>query len=209
MKIVNETRWTTAHLRAVAARIAKKELTPEQRKKLTVIFRSRRSLWGSGPGTGSSGAAYRWKIVVRLPVCQGAPLIDSDRIDLCSVIAHEMKHIHDQHDPHARHWYGRSWERSVRRSIPYGRPRTDEGRQAQRDLYGWVLAMPIEQRPANLRKVVDHVAKRSAKAQSDLKRWQAKLKLATTKVRKLRQRVRYYDRKSCAVAATPAPEAQP
>lgn len=43
--------------------------------------------------------------------------------------------------------------------------------------------------------------KRAEKAQRDLERWLRKMKLAQTKVRKLRQRVNYYDKRQAAQKA--------
>lgn len=196
MKITNETKWTTSHLRAIAAIVARMVLDRETAKRLRVIFRSRRSAaWYGSKARGSSGWAGCRTISVTLPTIE---LIDSDRIDFCATLAHEMKHVNDWVDPNSRRsgrTGGRKWERSHRRSIPYGRPKTEEGKAAQRELYGWVLSMPIEPKPAKVRKQVDHVAKRADKAAADLKRWQAKLKLAQTKVRKLRGRVKYYERR--------------
>lgn len=56
------------------------------------------------------------------------------------------------------------------------------------------------EKPARLANVVavDFKEKRALKAQADLERWRRKLKIAQTKIRKLRVRVRYYDRRQAA-----------
>lgn len=50
----------------------------------------------------------------------------------------------------------------------------------------------VPERSAALAPASSLVAKRAAKAEEDLKRWKAKLKLAQTKVRKLTKRAAYY-----------------
>ena len=50
--------------------------------------------------------------------------------------------------------------------------------------------------------------KRAAKAQADLDRWQRKLKLAQTKIKKLKAKVRYYDRVAATRSAHPHEDRQ-
>jgi hypothetical protein len=65
-----------------------------------------------------------------------------------------------------------------------------------------LAAWSHEPQAATIKMTPSVVEKRADKAATDLARWQRKLKLAQTKVRKLRTRVKYYERKSAAKSST-------
>ena len=199
MKIINKTKWTTAHLAAIARRIGKAELSPEVYKQLCVEF-------VTGGRRGSSGLAWTRRIRIRVPAAKYGPLDAFCRVDLCSVIAHEMKHVQDGADRVCRG--GRSWEIHKRRSIPYGRPHTTEGRNARNELYAWSNPLPIEPKPLRAKRPKPSretiVEKKRLAAAAMLKKWQTKAKLAATKCKQYRNKVRRYEKQLTVAASPPA-----
>jgi hypothetical protein len=73
----------------------------------------------------------------------------------------------------------------------------EEFRKARVELLA-AWSTPLAERAAKPQPTA--VERRAAKVTSDLDRWQRKLKLAQTKIRKLKQRAKYYERRA---AATP------
>jgi hypothetical protein len=112
---------------------------------------------------------------------------------LVSVTAHEVFHLVQWHDsarrPHARKEMGCVWGGNL----------LMEKFRAQRGelMAEWCRPVAVAERPQ-----VSVLDRRALKAQSDLDRWTRKLKLAQTKVRKLRQRVHYYDGRQAAQEAS-------
>ncbi len=112
----------------------------------------------------------------------------ADRIEaLVKVTAHELAHIE-------RH----------QRNAPRGNHEADTDRQAlqvlrafrdrREELLAAWSAVPVSV-AADAPPTANLIEKRHAKAAADLARWERKLKLAKTKVKKLAARVRYYERK--------------
>ncbi len=202
MKIVNKTKYQTAHLAAFIRRIAADELSPEKRKRLrATITTSRVSSWrvakkGDRPMfIGSSG--YAWigscSIVVRIP--KPEYLTEQNRIDFCATLAHEMHHIETGAG-------GRSWEINNRRNVPYGRPKDEAGRQRQRELYAWALTLPLEPRPV-LAKIRPGPADKREAIAAKIAEWERRERRCKTALAKYRRRLRYYDRKIAACPVAP------
>ncbi len=138
-----------------------------------------------------------------------------DRVEgLVAVTAHELTHLRDYHDhrerQRARNELLRAGNfpqplvkrrRSGERHTMHEERRVIELFRAQRDslLAAWSEA-PTERA---VKPVATIQEKRATKAQSDLERWQRKLKLAQTKCRKLKQRVAYYEKSLAAKRGTP------
>lgn len=187
MKVINKTKWSTAHLRAIAVRIARVELEPEKRKRVILTFSATR-----GAQHYCSGYAYihgrhaRVNLPTKVDV-----LSDEVRLDLAQVIAHEFAHLR-----------GISNERSMRRSLKYGRPRTPELRARQREMYAWILDMPIEPATPRVRTKPAPAAVIEAKLaaiDAKLKSWAAKRKRAETALKKYRRQRKYYERRQVAI----------
>lgn len=197
MKITNKTIFATADLRAIANEVAKRELTPERRKVVRVDFLRSRKYF--------TGVSYGRRNVVRIPP---GPVADDWKIKLAVLIAHELHHASGNPG-------GRSNEYWMRRSVRYGDPRSAEQLEEQRQLYGWVLSMPVRLKadvPKRQSKPEKSAAdrlqerrqKRLDKAQAAVKRWTIRLKTAQTKLKKLRQTIRRAERAMASAAAAPA-----
>lgn len=187
MKIINKTKWQTAQLRAFIVRIAEAELEPKNRKRLKVtIVPARQQTCCSG-----WWPAYSRSIQINMPT---RAMSDKIKIDFCSVVAHEMHHVETQS-------YGRSWEINNRRSIPYGRPKTEAGLASQRELYAWALGLPIEAMPPAAKPAALELAstKREHIAGKIIE-WERRAKRCKTALAKYRRRLGYYDRR---IAACP------
>lgn len=117
----------------------------------------------------------------------------ADRIEgLVSVTAHELMHV---------------WQFSPRRhTARLTRTATEQGAIHEqtrvltlfREQRESLLAVWSEQREQEPKPTISVQERRAVKANADLIRWQRKLKLATTKVRKLRKRVSYYEKATAA-----------
>lgn len=130
----------------------------------------------------------------------------ADQIEgLIGVTAHEITHL--------RQWVARkqSGRRTYERGLFNERATRYEERrvlalfQSQREalLAAWGKA----QARAELKPKLTAVEKRAIKAQADLARWQRKLKLAQTKVKKLRAKAKYYERTAAMRGKGAAPDA--
>ena len=105
---------------------------------------------------------------------------------LIAVTAHELTHLR-QYSLHQHKGPGREAEcEDVSQMV------VKRFREQQSELLTMWHTEPT-QKP-----VISLIDKRAEKVTSDLNRWQRRLKLAQTKVKKLKQRVTYYERKTAA-----------
>lgn len=189
MKIINETKWRTEDLKAIAMRILPDEIeSVTKRKKIVIIFRSTKG----NAHRGSSGYAYRIggeKCCVRLASTKyGEGFVD--KIDLCVVIAHELAHLRGLPG-------GRASEYQMRRSPRYGRnPKNAE-------IYSWVNDMPLRPQESPKSVKVDP----AVKAESEIAHfekliagWQAKAKRAANAIKKYQKKIKYRQSKLTAAA---------
>lgn len=181
MKITNKTKWRTDHLRRFILRVGRDELDPEKLRVIRVEIGYNRGV-GAGYVT---GRAYIGGTRMRLMLGSRAV----DRCDLAHVIAHEMAHL-----------------RGVRHGKDMNCPRYRHmaGMQA---LYAWAEQMPLEQKSPPKRPTIEQRRERRlADAQSKLRAWQRKLKLANTLVKKWQRRVRALERsQALPLAASSSP----
>lgn len=189
MKIINKTRWTTAHLRAFASRVAREELGVSKRRWIVITFEHRRGPRGS---YGSSGRAWigGTHATVRLPSPESMAKLSPERqrfsrTDLASCIAHEMAHLR-----------GLDGERDMRSSTRYGRAK---GRDR---LYAWALYMRLEPKAARTNPKASPAEKAQAKAlkiESNITRWEGKKRRADNALRKYRKQLKYYNKRLAAM----------
>ena len=201
MKLVNKTCYVTKHLRAFVVRIAKKELTVEQRRRLRFEFVPAKQQY-SCSGRGSPTRVWA---KVRIPTKASREFIASSefRRELCSCIAHELHHASGRDG-------GRENEYWMRRSVPYGRPDTDEGTAKQKELYSWTIDLPLEKKEKKAKMRLagsDLDVKKIVKIETTIQKWNRKFKLAQTRLKGYRRKLAYYERK-VKIAATPAGESQ-
>jgi len=182
MKIINKTKWQTKHLRAFVSKVAQDELEPEKRKRVIVAFVPARQQ------RGCTGYAY-----VGGRSCQINVPTKSDpaqwKRSLASTIAHELAHLH-----------GHKGERWMRRSKRYGYTKHTGER------YAWADAMPLEEKPAQLKPKATPAEKAEAKRKATeklIKQWETKEKRAKWFLRKYRKRLRYYERRLAAMPSAP------
>jgi predicted SprT family Zn-dependent metalloprotease len=175
VKIENKTHWRTDHLRAFISRIAKEELGAEARKRLhiTVVY-NRAKDKGYVTGCAFLGGSRAWIKV---------PSGEVDKIDLAHVIAHELAHIRGmQH-------------RQMTHNPQYSRVGDWRSR------YAWALDMPLEK--AQPKPKQDVQVKRYEAVLAQERRWQTKLKRAQTALKKLRPKLRRYERVLTAAGKLP------
>lgn len=177
MKVVNNTHWRTDHLKAILQRVAEVELESSKRRRVivTIDYSGRRH--DSSSGHAVLGGT---RCTVRLP--KGAAFDTTDetrslaeiKLRFAKVASHEFAHLrgmgHEQMPSYYR-WHG-NW----------------------RDYIAWVVDFALEVKPKRERKVVNVREQRYDNVIRLEKKWQSKLKLAQTKLRKLRTRRRYYER---------------
>lgn len=181
MKIINETKWKTAHLRAFASRVAKDELEPRQRKRIRVKFIPAKYHITGYAWIGGNTA------VVRVPAVP-------DKIMLAVVIAHELAHCR-----------GMTGERDMRSSVRYGHNLTREKREAQRQRYAWANELPLEKKAVRKKRRLtgaEHAEAEAAKCEAAIKRWETKRKRAETALKKYRRKLRYYTKRAAALRAS-------
>lgn len=199
MKLKNTTDFADHFLRRLVSWCCR-ELELSRKKIREVRFRNSRSVWG--------GRAY-WRS--RITVCIGSAsecnqtlkhwkfndgfqIVTNHRIEVLVVTtAHELAHIEQ------------FWRVGPRQSRL---ERVTEG-QAYRLLTAFranresLLAAWNEPPAPRAKATVSIIDRRAEKAADDLARWQRKAKLAQTKIRKLKARVRYYERRQAAKKGTP------
>lgn len=189
--------FTPWFLRRMTAWCAKEIELPMRQVKVAV-FRNSRSLWG--------GCARCWRGQITLCVAKVitgphptrthrnrfSVGVLADRMEiLIHVTAHELAHIYQ---------YVEKAKTRIGGSLGGGEEATDH-------LAAAVLAKFRQERDALLNAwnvepaqglrgpVLSVTERRALKAQKDLDRWQRRLKLAQTKVRKLKRRVAYYQQR--------------
>jgi hypothetical protein len=168
MKIVNKTHWRTAHLRAFIQRVALDEIEVPARKALQVTVKyNRQKDQGS-----CSGRASLTRPVITVMV----PSQVVDRVDLAHTIAHELAHMrgmkHHQMNRNPQYYRIGNW----------------------RERYAWAETMPLERSTPKTRPKGDVQMQRYQRALASEKRWRTRLKRAQTALKKLRPKLRYYER---------------
>lgn len=185
MKIDNRTNYVTADLRALAVRIAARELEPAERKRVAIRFvRSKRHIHGNAFVNGN-------RLMVYIPPSH---LMTPERMPaVAMVLAHEMAHINGLHG-------GPANERRARATARYGFGYGfgyGASRGAYKEYYAWAADMPLRvQAPVRAPRATDDG--KLAAAHAAIKRWDAKRKRAETALKKYRRRVKYYERKMAA-----------
>ena len=184
MKIKNSTDWQTQFLRRMTAWCCR-ELGMPGRYLREVVFRTKSYNY--------SGHAYLQTRRITVSVARG------DLDCLVKVTAHEVAHHVTYIDQKESGLGGKGvkirWGGSERWTMRL-ESETFAKFNANREslIAEWSVAPVEKERPSA-------VDKRALKAQSNLERWQRKAKLAATKIRKLKARVRYYERRQAATAA--------
>lgn len=174
MKIINDTRWRTDHLRAFVRQVAADELDVAQRRHLTVTFRIKiRKGWrrSSGSVSGQASIGGFW---ARIDLPSGDVI---DRKNLAHLIAHEFAHVrgmtHKEMRQSPRYTWVEGWGAVV----------------------SWAESLPLELVATKPRPTVDdRRSQRLEHARLMLIRWEHRAKAATGRVRRWRNRVRGYER---------------
>jgi len=193
MKIKNKTKYQTKHLRKFVTEIAKKELkhvSASRRKALTIEFVPTRS-------RGCSGYAYINGYYARVRVDKD--LKPGRQWELAVVIAHEMAHL-------AGAKSGRSNERAMRSSIPYGwNKKTPE-------YYSWAEDLPLEKKVEKVKAkptALEKAEANLARIEKNISNWEVKAKRAKTALAKYRKQVKYYQGRVTALVDAPPVEPKP
>ena len=188
MKIINKTKWKTAHLRAIAARVLREEIEdPEKRRRIRLTIRPSRKRCS---GLAAIGGCWT---IVRLPnPAPGKVYEPSLQVKFAYMCAHEFAHNRGMKD-----------ERQMRAGARYGWRDSDRWKT----IFGWAAAMPLE---AQGPKRVDRPTADSKLLATEklLQTWARKLKLAQTKIKKYKTRLAYYDRRMKLAAQTVSPKEQ-
>lgn len=192
MKIQNSTNWSDSFLRKMTSWVCR-QLDMPIRKIKTAQFRNRTIECFSGRAYGGT------RFVVSIGPKRAFPLSCrnhagvanfylADRTEaLINVTAHEVRHLTAAWTGERTRGNGK-WCSSSERATEHDAQKVLAAfRERRTEL---LLEWSVEQ----IRQVVGTVEKRANKADKDLARWQRKLKLAQTKVRQYRKRVRYYER---------------
>ena len=192
MKLKNSTTFENHFLRRMVAWCAKQVEYPVSKvREAQFRNRTRRSYSGHAYGSRrivcSIGPASRFPLLPDSRPGMSNEIVADREEALIAVTAHELTHLHQylfRRDTGKKRWSeldARWHEVKALREF-----------RANRD------ALLAEWSKAPAAKVAKPkpsiVEKRAAKAAADLARWNKKLKLAQTKVRKLKTRVRYYER---------------
>jgi alkyl hydroperoxide reductase subunit AhpF len=190
MKIKNSTDWPVHFLRRMAGWCCRQVGLPASKLR-QAEFRNRttRSYSGhayyGGRVVCSIGPAHRFPLAPDTRDGMAGEII-ADRVEaLVAITAHEVEHIHQFRTGKMNKIAGR-----VEAHTRAVEVRVLRAFRAAREtlLAEWsVEPVRIEKPKASIKE------RRASKAADDLARWQRKLKLAQTKVRKLKVRVRYYD----------------
>lgn len=203
----NNTCWHDDDLWAFLRPCVEAELDKRKWHGLRVTFQprrgQRRTAWRAATAwCASSGMAYwgRHHIVINVPT-KFDELNDREKIDLATVISHELWHVNTGRG-------GNAVEISLRKSVKYGRPKTAEGQASQAEYYAWAAKLPLRKAGvvSTVREAVEPepalasaatvaaprrslVETRAAKAAADLSRWEAELVRREKAVRRARRRV--------------------
>jgi hypothetical protein len=193
MKITNSTDWAVHFLRRMTSWCCRQVGLPASKLR-AAQFRNRTTSSYSGHAYCASG-----KIYCGIGPASHFPLppdkrdgmageVLADRVEaLVAITAHEVEHV-NQYRSGRYDKLGRRLEANTRAV----EVRVLRAFRAEREalLAAWVAEPARAAKP-----VVSLEERRAAKAAADLARWNRKLALAKTKVRKLQIRVRYYDQK--------------
>lgn len=206
---VNKTCWRDDDLWGFLRPLVLAELDKPKRFGLRVTFQPGRGqvrrVWRSTEAwAGTSGYAWwsRHEITINVPTIFES-LNEREKIDVATTIAHELWHID-------RNRGGRAVEVALRKSVRYGRPKTEEGQRKQTEFYAWAATLPLRKKKAVVAAVAATVAgprrliqDRAAKAAADLARWEAELvrrekavKRAKRKLAAARRKAAYYAKKT-------------
>lgn len=188
MRLTNSTDFDSRFLRRLVSWVARQIDLPMSELRHVNVTNSRCS---------SRGRAWRHRVLLRIgpadrfprePFLYGGNITArcEDRIEgLISIASHELFHVWQYMQGHqGRLEFSAVWSETYVLNL-FRKQRTDL-------LAAWT---PTEA-PAKPKR--DVVSARAAKVSADLERWTRKLKLAQTKIRKLKQRARYYEKKTAA-----------
>ena len=196
MKLVNNTRYDTAHLRAFVSRIAKLELPPQIRFRLRVTCLPSRKYFG--------GTAYIRTAQIKLHIPPRNRDDDmghkDDRLKLAALIAHEMAHLRTKASGRAEEL----WMRSCGRYGCHEQRMTDKAVAERLQRYAWALMMPLERAAEKQAEPIAPDAKAAAKLEHvELlqRRWEAKAKRAATAIKKYKRKAAYYRKKLASAAS--------
>lgn len=191
MKLRNSTDFSDAFLRRMVAWIRRQMKLPAAKLRQAQFTRCRWVYRGRAFGGGAMlvriGPAESYPYSGRRNK-EGPQFTLTDRIEgLVKITAHEMAHHIAWHNGYK--WREAEVDVEALRILKLFR----EQRIGLLEIWD---AKPAEKpaKPAKPKPSV--VERRAAKAEADLARWQRKMKLAATKVRKLKARVRYYEKRT-------------
>lgn len=174
MQIRNQTEWQTRNLKTFVSRVCQQELLDSKFvKRLVVTFEYKKSCGSKDDDKYPHGYAWYKSTCAVIRLVKG---VLPDKQALAKVIAHELAHcqgVHhkDMHGP--RYGYAKGW----------------------REFYLWAKELPLERYAEGTTIQVTPLTKAQAKlasAQTLLKQWETKKKLASTKVLKYKEKVKYY-----------------
>lgn len=217
--VSNKTCWLTEDLWGFLRPLVVAELEKAKWKDLTVYFQpgrgQRRSTWRADvEWCGTSGYAdWRFNVItINLPTVF-EELNEREKIDLASTIAHELWHINTRRG-------GKAVEIALRKSVRYGRPKTEDGQAKQAEFYAWAAALPLRKRTAVVAPATAEAATvepepqaesalaataagprtlildRAAKAAAALARWEAELVRREKAVKRAKRKVSAARRKA-------------
>jgi hypothetical protein len=179
MRVVNNTKWKTAHLHAFLQRCANIELSGKTKEQIVINVKYNRQVNG-----GCSGYFHLGAIAPVVTIMLPSQTVD--KVDLASVAVHEFGHarglLHGQMRGAPRYRRVGNW----------------------RDIYSWANELPLEKKEGKKKQRVT-TQDRLTKIQVCVAQWETKLKRAQTYLKKLKAKARYYERKNNAVSAVPVP----
>ena len=211
----NNTCWRDEDLWGFLRPCIEAELERHKWPRLSITIQprrgQRRSKWRSDSAwCGCSGMAWLCgsRVVINVPT-RFDQLNEREKIDLASVISHELWHINTGRG-------GKAVEIALRKSVRYGRPKTPEGRAKQAQYYSWAAKLPLRKasavEPVAVAATVapprrDLIQSRAEKAAANLSRWEAELlrrekavRRAKRKIAAARRKVAYYAKKTAVVS---------
>lgn len=171
MKVINNTCWQTKHLRAIVGKVAQEELDTPKRKQVKVTFvPARQQNYVTG-----RAIVGGYSCTIHIPTKK-----DPDKGQLAAVIAHELAHL--------RGAKGERWMRAA------GCRYSNRG-DAYKRIYAWAYTLPLERKipiTKPTRGSEQHIQKQIAKMENAIKQWQRREKMAKTKLRKYKQKLKYF-----------------
>ena len=170
MKLINKTNWNTRQLRSLFQEVAKRELDPDKRKKLRIVVVKARTRFSGCAIVGGNNCT------IRIP-SKNKTVYPTQGL-VASIAAHEMAHCR-----------GLRHERPLRASIAYG------WHKDWQQFYAWTKDYPLEYNPKVKKSKGVDADKKVARLLELQSSWNRKLKLAQTKLKKLKVRLKYYAKK--------------